>query len=81
MKKDKAKIIKALGKVYAMTGEDISRMEYITGKEDAEFVKIYARDGKEAQKVDITYDDGLSMMLDVAYAVHHQLVVKENSDV
>ncbi len=75
MHEDKAKIAEALGKVFAMTREDIARAEYLDDATNgAEVVVLYNSAGEVLLEANVHCDSGCSLIFDVAKAVQFQLL-------
>ena len=75
MNEDKAKITEALGKVFAMTREDIARAEYFNDTANAsEIVVLYNSKGEVLLEVNVNCDSGCALIFDVAKAVQFQLL-------
>ncbi len=77
MHEDKAKIIEALGKVFAMTEGPIDRAEYLYDSTNgAEIVVVYDRGGNVLTDMEITQGgSGCSMIFEVAHAVQADIVM------
>ncbi|MBO6247111.1 MAG: hypothetical protein J6N55_12640 [Anaerovibrio sp.] len=74
MNEDKAKIAEALGKVFAMTREDIARLEYEKDPND-EWVKVFNKSGNEILKICVTGYSGVTMVMDVSHAIQSDIVM------
>jgi len=75
MTEDKAKITEALGKVFAMTNENIARAEYLDDSANGgEVVVLYDNKDNILLEVNVYWDSGCTLIFDVAKAVQFQLL-------
>ncbi|MCR5176646.1 MAG: hypothetical protein K6C05_07310 [Anaerovibrio sp.] len=75
MIENKEKIAEALGKVFAMTREDIARAEYLDDSANGgEVVVLYNSKDEVLLEVSVHWDSGCALIFDVAKAVQFQLL-------
>ena len=70
----KAEIINKLGEAYALTREDIGKLEYVK-RNNNEWVKVFDRDENEVLQICVSTDSGATMMMDVTHAIQSEIVM------